>query len=177
MIEVNIANTEKLVGTAIQNFAVKKLLDFKYSKTVNALGQTFYQVLMTLKTSTGLEFTLPVDPLVSVSTKYDIVTRNVKKQGTMRGTIKELWNQSDYSITIAGILMASDSYTLQDYQRKLLAICNTPEAVMVECEMLNDVFEVLKIAIESLDFPFTKGENNQSFTIKALSDESYSLLS
>jgi len=156
--------------------ALQRRADFRFSNIVNSLGRTFYQVPMTLKSQSGLTFALPVDPLVSVSSRYNIVKRSVQKQGAVRGTVKEFWSHDDYSVQIAGLLMADDPATLQEYQRRLLDICNRPESVIVECEMLNDVFDILEIAIESIDFPFTKGEYNQTFNIKALSDESHSLL-
>lgn len=167
MIQMNLNN----IKTSIIDFTKNVLQDFK----INMLGEEYYQVPLTLR-SNGLEFKLPIDPLVSVSTKYNIVKRNVQKQGTMRGTIKEYWNQDDYQITIAGILIAEDTEQLQDYQKLLHEICDSPNAIDVECEMLNSTFDVLKIVVESVDFPFTKGLCNQQFTIKALSDESHSLL-
>jgi hypothetical protein len=50
------------------------------------------------------------------------------------------------------------------------------ESVHIVCDLLNNVFEITRIAIESYDFPFTKGIENQAFTIKAYSDDNYQLL-
>lgn len=170
------SNTFAELSVRLKDVVEEDIKTDNYLRATNKLGTEFYQVPLTLRTSDGKSLKLPVDPLVSVSSKYNIAKRNVQKQGTMRGTIKEYWNQGDLSISIGGILIADSSEQLGEYVRLLREICDKPEAVEVECEMLNQDFQVLKIVVESVDFPFTKGVCNQSFTIKALSDESYELL-
>ena len=41
---------------------------------------------------------------------------------------------------------------------------------------LFEVFSIDQIVIESFDFPFTSGPNNQAYTIGAVSDDIYKLL-
>lgn len=141
----------------------------------NAIASDYYQVPMTLRDVYGHELKLPSDPLVSVSSKYNITKRNVQKQGSMRGTVKEYWNQGDYTVQIAGVIIADSKEQLESYMITLREICDSAAAISVECEMLNKTFDIMKIVVESLDFPFTKGICNQTFTIKALSDESHNL--
>ena len=51
------------------------------------------------------------------------------------------------------------------------------EAATVEVmSPLLEIFSIDKIVIESFDFPFTSGPNNQAYTISACSDEIYKLL-
>jgi len=152
-----------------------KVEDIKALDAPTRLGTEAFQVPLRLRTEDGDEFLLPIDPVVSVSSKYNIAKRNVQKQGAMRGTIKEYWNQGDYSVSIAGVLIAEDELELEEEMRHLRQICDKPYAIYVECDILNNVFEIMRIVVEQVDFPFTKGINNQQFTIKALSDESQSL--
>ena len=69
-----------------------------------------YQCPLRLKLKSEPEaafWTLPFDPVMSVSGGNDIVRTKVLKQDNSnnerRGTIKEVWSQDDYLIQIAGI--------------------------------------------------------------------------
>jgi len=140
------------------------------------LASTYWQVPVTLKLSTEPDgFTLPVDPLVAISGGSKIVRRYVAK-GDRRGSIKERWNQDDYEITITGIITGDENHTLNDYLQRLRTYCEARESVAIICDLLNNVFDIYTLAIESFDFPFTPGEGNQQFTIKAYSDDSYLIL-
>ena len=145
------------------------------------LGDNFFQCPLSFVTGEKNEekWNLPVDPLVSVNGKNVIKRRYVAKanaKDNRRGSIKECWSQDDYEITIAGVLIAEDHASLVEMIKKLREICDKDEAVKVVCEYINESYGIHNIAIESYDFPFTKGMENQSFTIKAYSDDSYELL-
>jgi len=120
-------------------------------------------------------FWLPLDPLLSVSGK-NIIRRRYVAKSRMRGSIKETWSQDDYEITIAGVLQDDDRECLEDYILRLRGYLEASEAVHITCDLLNNVFGIMRVAIESYDFPFTKGMENQAFTIKAYSDDNYQLL-
>lgn len=151
--------------------------ELKSTNGLANLGDNFFQCPLSFVVN-GEEWKLPVDPLVSVSGKNVIKRRYVSKSNKdgRRGSIKECWSQDDYDITIAGVLIAEDNAALVKLMDRLQEICAKAEAVDVICEYVNDSFGINKIAIESYDFPFTKGMENQSFTIKAYSDDSYELL-
>ncbi|MDR1459641.1 MAG: DUF6046 domain-containing protein [Bacteroidales bacterium] len=116
----------------------------------------------------------PLDPVLSISGKNTIVRRNVLKinnNGNRRGSVKEIWSQDDYEIEIAGVLIgATDEnvYTLRRYleARKTIEVMNG----------LLTTFNIVKIAIESYSLPFTKGLENQMYTIKAYSDDAFDLI-
>lgn len=149
-----------------------------YNKGIRAMSSNFYQVPLRLRLSTEAEtggFLLPVDPLVSVSQKNIIARRYVAKS-ERRGSIKERWSMDDYEITISGVLMTDADNTLAHYIQQLRHYCEAKESVVVVCDMLNSVYDVTRVSIESCDYPFTKGEENQMFTIKAYSDDLYDLL-
>jgi len=120
-------------------------------------------------------FQLPLDPLLSISGK-NIIRRRYVAKSKMRGSIKETWSQDDYEITIAGLLQDDDQSMLDSYITTLRTYMEAAEAVHITCGILNNVFNITRIAIESYDFPFTKGMENQAFTIKAYSDDNYQLL-
>ncbi|WP_346236156.1 DUF6046 domain-containing protein [Niabella insulamsoli] len=118
---------------------------------------------------------LPWEPYITVDGRNIIVKRNVAKAKNT-GSIKERWSQDDYAITIEGYFMNAESaiYPKADIER-LKGICEAAEPVDVIC----DLFEALGItamAIEDFSFPFTAGEANQDFTIKASSDKDWQLL-
>lgn len=140
------------------------------------LGDNFFQCPLSFMID-GVEWRLPVDPLVSVSGKNVIKRRYVAKSSN-RGSIKECWSQDDYEISISGVIIAEDAEKLAVHLSNLRKVCNMAESVEIVSEFLNNpsTFGINRIAIESYDFPFTKGLENQSFTIKAYSDDSYKLL-
>lgn len=120
-------------------------------------------------------FLLPLEPLVSISGKNTIIRRKVAKS-KLNGTIKERWSQDDYEITIQGVVSGSDeSKYPENYLRKLVELFDERQAVEVEQEILQ-VFGIHYLAIESANFPHTKGLNNQNYEIKAYSDNPVELL-
>jgi hypothetical protein len=122
--------------------------------------------------------TFPIEPIVSVNCKNIVTRRNVAKKddkNKLRGTIKESWSQDDYEITIAGIFMGPDGEYPEGDVMWLRSICEAQKTIDVKCPLFT-VFNITKIVIENFDFPFTKGTENQVFTIKAYSDDSYDLL-
>jgi len=120
-------------------------------------------------------FTLPTEPLVSVSGKNVIVRRTVAK-GEGHGTVKECWSRDDYTVTIRGVVCSTgeDRYPA-DEVRRLADLLAERRSV----EVAHDILLLLGIkflAIESASFPHTKGLNNQNFEIKAYSDTNAELL-
>ena len=120
-------------------------------------------------------FTLPIEPLVSISGKNVIVRRTVAK-GVDGGTIKERWSQDDYTVTIRGVITEADEGKYPaDHLKKMLALFNERKSVEVSQAILL-LFGIKYLAIESVSFPHTKGLNNQNFEITAYSDSSVELL-
>lgn len=131
------------------------------------------QFPLTFKAPGLKPFQFPIDPFISVSFK-NIITRRSVAKGDKRGTVKERWTEDDAEINISGVLIADDDhypddvFTLQKY-------FETRQAIGAECRVLNDL-GITSIVIESFDLPFTKGVENQAFTIKAYSDDVFNLL-
>lgn len=116
----------------------------------------------------------PIDPVITISGSNNIVKRTPMKtaQGNAtRGTVKELWSQNDYDITISGLFINSiDNKIPGNDLLKLRSYCEGRQTVLVMADLFS-VFNIKRIAIESFDLPFTPGKANQQFTIKAVSDD------
>lgn len=131
-------------------------------------------------------FTLPYEPIINITGKNNIVKRNVAKwhpeiSKDYKGTIKERWSQDDYDIEITGFLMGSmlrgnmeDCFPKKDFE-KLRTILTSSLNIRIKCPPL-ELLGIHYIVIEDFKFPFTKGENVQAYSIKAVSDFSYNLL-
>jgi hypothetical protein len=117
----------------------------------------------------------PVEPMISIGGENEIVKRKVAKKRT-GGTIKEYWTQGDWSINIQGLLtrVQEDAYPVDDL-KQLVKYCTAKEPLDVLCPGL-EVLGILKIVIDSYQLPFTKGIENQSFSITASSDMDWELL-
>jgi hypothetical protein len=123
-------------------------------------------------------WTLPLDPVISVTGKNSIVRRQVLKMDNTsdnrRGTVKELWSQDDYEVNIAGVLIG-DSVLPEDELRKLRGYLEARKVLNIESRLLG-LFGVVRLAIEDYSLPFTKGMENQMYTIKGYSDDMFDLL-
>ena len=119
------------------------------------------------------EFVFPIDPFISVNLK-NIITRRTIAKGSKRGSVKERWTEDDADISISGVFISKDGSYPKEVEQ-LRAFFNKHEAIDVACTLLNEK-GIMKIAIESLDFPHTKGMDNQAFEMKAYSDDVFQLL-
>jgi hypothetical protein len=121
---------------------------------------------------------LPFDPVVSVSGKNVIVRRTVLKvhpDRNRRGSVKELWSQDDYEVNIAGVFLGDGDFPESDL-RTLRRYCERRQTVEVKSRLLT-IFNIERLAIENFALPFTKGVENQMYSIKAYSDEMFDLVS
>lgn len=130
---------------------------------------------MKLSSAAGGFWLLPCEPLITIGGKNIIVKRNVAKS-KMRGSIKERWAQDDYAITIQGVFTKQDTYDYpEDDLLKLRQLCEAKDTIDVLCPLF-DVLKINRIVIENYDVPFTKGEENQNWSLTALSDDDWDLL-
>ncbi len=131
-----------------------------------------------------VEYLLPYEPILNISSKNNIVRRNVakvSKKHKVEGTIKERLGRDDYVITITGALYGSiitgdvsECYPRRDFE-KLAKFMTAPNRLKVNCEPLQ-LLGINYIVIEDFSFPFTKGEHVQAYEIKAYSDFTHDLL-
>lgn len=147
-------------------------------QNVGELVQSGQSVAMVLPLSIGTTendlWLFPIEPLISISGKNIFVKRNVAKSN-FRGTIKERWTEDDFQISIQGAFIHDDllTYPSSDLQ-KLMYYIRQKRELTVKNELLA-ILDINHIVIESYDFPFSKGENVQNFSINALSDHDYTL--
>ena len=139
----------------------------------NALGIPM-RLPLEMKTDDGDWWLLPFEPLISIEGRNAVIKKQISK-GKVRGTVKERWTQNDYSINIEGVLMntGSVSYPSEDVHR-LRTLCEAAK-LQVSCPLF-EIFSISQIVVESFNFPFTAGAQNQAYTIKAVSDDIYQLL-
>lgn len=119
----------------------------------------------------------PIEPLISIEGKNILIKRNVAKKKVGFGSIKEYWTQDDYGITIEGLI--KDDGSEYDYPREdvvtLMRYATAKEPLDVKCPIL-ELLGITRIVIEDYTLPFTKGQENQNYSIKAVSDTDWSLL-
>ena len=118
-------------------------------------------------------FTFPLEPLVSISGKNEIIRRTPAK-GKGTGTVMERWSQGDYEISIQGIFIAAENEYPKESVQQLRNLFDTASHLDVEHDILL-LFGITRLAIESVSFPHTKGLQNQNYEIKAYSDNPVSL--
>ena len=134
------------------------------------------------KASESNWYLLPWEPMINIEAKNIIAKRYVAKNGSLNiGSVKERWSADDYDITITGTLFGmkergkvEETYPKDDMQI-LKNYFLSGEALEIKSEPLQ-LLNINRIVIESMSFPFTKGENVQAYEIKAVSDFEYKLL-
>lgn len=122
-------------------------------------------------------WTFPLDPVVAVRGQNTIIKRNVLKvkngDKERRGTVKELWCQGDYEVSIAGALQSdTDGKLPENAIRKLRNYCEGRESIEVSSPLLT-LFGIQRLAIESFEFPHTAGMGNQMYSLTCQSDDFY----
>lgn len=138
------------------------------------VSRTNFIVPVTLITDT-ITYTFPLDPIISLQGKNIIVRRYVSKR-KYGGSIKERWSQDDWELTISGTIIGEAEH-VGEHVKTIHKICSeSKQGVEISCDFINDYVGINRIAIESFDFPFTKGVENQDLIIKAYSDDVYNLL-
>ncbi|MCT4181647.1 hypothetical protein HZP54_17010 [Elizabethkingia anophelis] len=127
-------------------------------------------------------YLFPWEPIISIESENIIAKRNVAKAGqSLIGSVKERWTTGDYRITITGAFYGdkmlgkpAQTYPRKDMER-LRHYLLSANAIEVRSEALQ-ILDINRIVIESVTFPFTKGENVQAYEIRALSDFPYQLI-
>jgi len=120
---------------------------------------------------------IPVEPMIGVQGKNILVKRDVAKRKTGFGGIKEYWTQGDWTININGLL--TDNAGRYNFPRHdvlmLIRYCTAKEPIDVKCPGLQ-LLGITRIVIEDYQLPFTKGPENQNYSITAYSDTDWKLL-
>ncbi len=179
--EQNHQNSIRMLGFVYQGLEDYKKAEIWLSDKPLLESNQFFP-LSFKKASDKNYWLLPWEPLINIEAKNIITKRYVAKGGKNHiGSIKERWSTDDYQITITGAFIgdkmrgiAAQTYPRKDME-KLKDYLLTPEALEVKCELLQ-ILGINRIVIESVNFPFTKGENVQAYEIKAVSDFPYQLL-
>ena len=160
----------------IDTTTVEGFNDFELEETIkrNALGvRMVLPLILQLNEPDAEEWTLPFEPMITISGAAIITRRHVAKAETI-GSIKERWVQDDYSVNIEGIIMGKDGKYPWDDVKKLREHCEATN-IKVYSPLL-EVFGITRLVIESWEIPFTTGCTNQNYSLKCYSDSTYKLL-
>ncbi len=147
---------------------------------VSLFGTPMYFPLRLKLTGSSDDFwLLPTEPLISVSGGNQITRRTVAKASAngdrLKGTIKERWSADDYNISIEGLLTRKESisYPKEDVAR-LRALLEARDTIDVICPLF-ETMGIARMVVEKYEFPFSKGEENQTYSISAFSDSDWDL--
>lgn len=138
----------------------------------NALGNQYFLTL-TLKHQ-GEEFTLPNEPLVSLSLVKTIVeTATVGKY--RKGTVKEYINTEDYYITIRGVCISEDFESYPSDQVSMLnRLFDINDAVEVVANPFFALFGIENLVLKEIHFDEMIGQPYlQKYVITAVSDQPF----
>jgi hypothetical protein len=119
---------------------------------------------------------LPLEPLMAINAGKKIVKTSLAGN-TRRGTVKEIINTNDYSITLRGILLneVSNDYPFDDVER-LKELFEVNEAVTI-VNALTKVLAIENVVITGLKLPEMVGmPNAQAYELNMLSDEDFVLI-
>jgi hypothetical protein len=180
-VPINKANGYKDENTNIKDKAQRysvEVFEEDWSESMQSIAGTPMYFPLRIKKASEPDssyWLLPLEPMITISGGNTLVRRNVAK-GSLRGTIKERWNTEDYSIKIDGMLKTQDEWKYPyEAVNKLRELMEAKEPLDVLCPLL-EKYHISRIAVEKYDFPFTKGMENQSYSITAYSDDNWSLL-
>lgn len=152
-----------------------------WQATPSNIEEQYFPLSIKRRGSSDPFYTLPYEPIISVSGKNEIIKKLPAKFNNFIGTVKERWTQSDFEITITGALIGANQignyencFPRSDFE-KLKDYCFASEGLQIQCELLQ-LLGIDYIVVEDISFPFSKGENVQAYEIKASSDFTQELL-
>lgn len=119
--------------------------------------------------------TLPLEGLVGVRGKNRIVVRNVAKQkagGVSKiGSVKELWTQEDYEVTVMGTLYSGDDSLFPEEWVAWMDTLFKARKSIVIISKLTDTVGVRALAVEEWRFKETRNIAYQDFEFRGYSDD------
>lgn len=117
-------------------------------------------------------YRFPNEPLITVTRRKNIVETIVV--GSERsGTVKEFISAKDFNIKIEGVVLANKEYPFIEME-KIIELCQRPEALEVENDILNLMYRVNSLVIKDYGFGNMKGKPySQSYYISAVSNEDF----
>lgn len=120
---------------------------------------------------------LPVEPTIAVRRGNVIARRQIAKPRLGFGSVKELWSTDDFEIKISGIFINQDSDELPiDIISRFKNLMDHPGPLSVYCSLFEQL-GIDYIAVQDFELPPTEGIAQQEYTISALSDVDFELLS
>ncbi|MEM8506239.1 MAG: DUF6046 domain-containing protein [Bacteroidota bacterium] len=130
------------------------------------LGRPFFD---TLKIG---DYEFPNEPLLTISNR-NIIQETIVVGSERKGTVKEFITADDYSIKVEGVLLGRKEYPAIDADG-LVRLCESRVSLPVENDILNLLFGVQEVVINSYGFPPMKGQPySQAYYILLSSNEDF----
>jgi len=105
-------------------------------------------------------------------------TKNIVKSAITGAdyTVKEFISDGDYDINIKGLIVSENKTYPQDAVKQLIRICKKKTNIRVQSKLLNEIFEIDDIVIESYSLKQDEYLNMQAFELKCISDKPIELI-
>ncbi|MFC0182515.1 DUF6046 domain-containing protein [Pseudarcicella hirudinis] len=120
----------------------------------------------------------PVEPLVTLAKQKFIVATPLANSKYYRGTVKELFSDGDYGITIEGSIIdiSPANYGEKDERNinKLKDFLDYNRSLLIYCDLTTD-FGISHIAIQQIPRLQMQG-NRLDYIVQGLSDQIFELL-
>lgn len=149
---------------------------FELQGDFNPNGANGVRLFMPIKLD-GVQ--LQNEPLVEIRgkkiiKKTDLTGEHREGVTNKRGSVKELINIGDYTITIRGIVINEDSEEYPEAEiRKIRKIVEARRSVSIESQLTN-IFNINLMAIEDSYYPVVPGiQHAQGYEIVGYSDEDF----
>lgn len=139
------------------------------------LTGSLFKMPLTIINPDGEDWTFPVEPIISVTSRKIIVKTPMPSLG---GSVKEEIMEDDYLITIRGVLLNedNDNYPVDQIAR-LEELKRTTGGLDVVNKLLNVGFGIMRMTIEQIVYEGAENsQTQQRFVISALSDRSVDLV-
>ena len=124
--------------------------------------------------------TIPVTTVLQESTKVDTCLFEVNKTKEIvktkivgrNGTVKEYIGDSDYNITIKGVIVGKNGIYPTNDVEGLIIYLKEKSQLKIVCPYLNEMFDIKNVVVESYSFEQVEGGfSYQPFTINLSSDD------
>jgi|SRR5690606_2948223 len=127
------------------------------------------------------KYLFPYEPMISLSVKKNVVKRYLYKPNKMQGSIKEVINTNDWDISIIGSIIGYENgepyggFPIKDMEILREFLTSYPRVKVYNDFLLS--MNITELVIESIEFPFVKGENVLAYRIQAISNMDVDILS
>jgi len=138
------------------------------------LGRLYFMDVELTSAKLGETWRMPNEPLIRVSKQKNLVETVIAGNEEFSGGIViEQINKGNFAIDIRGIILNEELTAPQypqDQVKKLIDFCESGEALEINCQLLDHLFNIGKIVIKDYDIDAMQGQPySQRYTINCIS--------